>query len=798
MSQRVIIRFGAGSCEQGFPAVFADLYQSEGKFAAQMGSLPPAPQLSRLYDEWRSLYEALYHDWRMRRGYVPEIEFVEDDDTMRISRSDFEDLCRQLQREINTWLNSGSFGRIERQLRTHLSPEREVRAIVETKDERLRHLPWHLWNFFEDFPKAEIALSSPDRPPSSSPIRRRKKVKILAILGNSEGIEVQKDRAILEQLPDSETVFLVEPRRRELDRWLWQESWDILFFAGHSASTPDGSTGHIEINAEETLAISDLKNALKAAVRGGLQFAIFNSCDGLGLANRLSALNIPQLIVMREPVPDRVAQEFLMNWIAAFSAGKPFYLSVREAREKLQGLEGEFPCACWLPVIFQNCLTAPPSWSELTGKLERIDPGGKSVIPKIAKGVGVSFAVGATVMGMRLAGWLQPFELKAFDHLMRSRPAEMSDPRMLVIEVTGADVQDQPPEERMGRSLSPRVLEELLEKLQPLEPRAIGLDIYQEVPVGPERGELIDQFQNNDRFITVCKVGESEDAPGIPASSHIPQESLWTRVGFSNTILDPDGVLRRQLIGQAPPMDSRCPVNNSLNLRVAIEYLKAAGLLTDADLEVTGNSLHLGDLTLRTIKGNIAGYHQIDSAGYQLPINYRNTRDRKIARTLTLGEALNGGLTPDLVRDRIVLIGTTDKTFRDLHRTPYSRESYPDIPGVIIQAHAISQIVSAVEDGRPLIWWWPLWGEILWIGGWSGAGSAIALVFHRRRWIGLGLGCGLVVLYGCCYVVLWQTGGWIPLVPPALALVGSGSAIAVYRSLQLQIRPPRFPFAFQD
>ncbi|MGC9523946.1 MAG: CHASE2 domain-containing protein [Limnospira sp.] len=796
MSQRVIIRFGAGSCEQGFPAVFADLYQSEGKFAAQMGSLPPAPGLSRLYDQWRSLYEALYHNWRMRRGWVPEIEFVEDDDNMRISRSDFEDLCQELRREINTWLDSRSFGRIERQLRAQLSPEREVRVIVETKDERLRHLPWHLWNFFEDFPKAEIALSSPDRHELPSPNRRRKKVKILAILGNSQGIEVHKDRTILEQLPDAKTVFLVEPRRQELDRWLWQESWDILFFAGHSASTPDGSTGHIEINAEEALAIPDLKNALKAAVRGGLQFAIFNSCDGLGLANRLSALNIPQLIVMREPVPDRVAQEFLMNWIGAFSAGKPFYLSVREAREKLQGLEGEFPCACWLPVIFQNCWTGPPSWRELTGKIDDSPDGADSA--RIARGVAVGLAVGAVVVGMRLAGWLQPSELMAFDHLMRSRPAEDPDPRMLAVEVTGADVQNQPPEERLGRSISPRVLEELLEKLQPLEPRAIGLDIYQEVPVGPERGELIDHLRNNDRFITVCKVGEGDDSPGIPAAPHIPRESLWSRVGFSNAILDPDGVLRRQLIGQAPPMNSRCPVNNSLNLRVAIEYLKAAGLLTDADLKVTRNTLHLGDLTLRTIGANIAGYHQIDAAGYQIMINYRNTRDRKVARTLTLGEALNGGLTPELVRDRIVLIGTTDKTFRDLHRTPYSRESYPDIPGVIVQAHAISQIVSAVEDGRPLIWWWPLWGELLWIGGWSLAGSAIALVFHRHRWIGLGLGCGLVVLYGCCYVVLWQTGGWIPLVPPVLALVGSGSAIAVYRSLQLQIVPPKFPFAFQD
>ena len=55
------------------------------------------------------------------------------------------------------------------------------------------------------------------------------------------------------------------------------------------------------------------------------------------------------MIFMREPLPDKVAQEFLKNFLTEFSAGKSLYQSVREAREKLQGLEGEFPCASWLP-----------------------------------------------------------------------------------------------------------------------------------------------------------------------------------------------------------------------------------------------------------------------------------------------------------------------------------------------------------------------------------------------------------------------------------------------------------------
>jgi hypothetical protein len=76
--------------------------------------------------------------------------------------------------------------------------------------------------------------------------------------------------------------------------------------------------GKLEINPQESISIEQLKNSLKAAIRQGLQLAIFNSCDGLGLARELADLQIPQLIVMREPVPDGVAQAFLTSFLPTF------------------------------------------------------------------------------------------------------------------------------------------------------------------------------------------------------------------------------------------------------------------------------------------------------------------------------------------------------------------------------------------------------------------------------------------------------------------------------------------------
>ena len=69
---------------------------------------------------------------------------------------------------------------------------------------------------------------------------------------------------------------------------------------------------------------------------------------------------------MRELVPDQVAQTFLKSFLAQFSLGNSFRESVRRAREQLQGLEGQFPCASWLPMIYQNCPNLSLTWQTFT------------------------------------------------------------------------------------------------------------------------------------------------------------------------------------------------------------------------------------------------------------------------------------------------------------------------------------------------------------------------------------------------------------------------------------------------
>ncbi|WP_392532316.1 CHASE2 domain-containing protein [Nostoc sp. C117] len=100
------------------------------------------------------------------------------------------------------------------------------------------------------------------------------------------------------------------------------------------------------------------------------------------------------------------------------------------------------------------------------------------------------------------------------------------------------------------------------------------------------------------------------------------------------------------------------------------------------------------------------------------------------------------------------------------------------IPGVILQAQMISQLLSAALEGRSLIWVWSIWQEIIWIWGWSLTGSLLA--YYIRPWFYLAIATPIAIasLYGVCLVVIIHYSAWIPLVPSAIALIISIILIA--------------------
>jgi CHASE2 domain-containing sensor protein/class 3 adenylate cyclase len=989
VSHCVILRVGEGSFETGFPVTCQFALESQPFTREQVGRLPANLNLLKLYQQWRSQYLQLGSPIRLdpQPDQITNISFIQD--CIEVS----ERLCLAL----NQWLDSPEFRPISNQMLEQLPSKDSTRILMLTDQIQIQKLPWHLWTLLERYPNAEMGFSAPIYEAPCAYPAQSNGVKILAVLGNGADLDTQTEQQLLMGLPDAKVKILVEPSRSDFQTQLWNEPWDILFFAGHSHSSPTGDGGQLWLSATTSLAITDFKYALRQALDAGLQLAIFNSCDGLGLAKALSDLNMPQAIVMREPVPDVVARTFLDHFLRSFARGQLFHLAVREARERLQAIEAEFPCATWLPVIVQNPAAVPPTWNRLGGTLARTNgaeqqhlqeaamltmvwtdlldstamkqdlqgqyirdrdqnylsqilqphrakverslgpfrgriiktegdafflvfptvttalewavqlqrnhiqepiqtPLGplqvrigihtgtpaqnngdyigqevdylvriadlaqgsqillsevsavlirnsgiknlelynhgqcllkslgnvpifealwdqrqpqnprldvkalfhqgllkptlpeignlaeetspalskirqrkafaKSVLWVLCVSLGWSFAIS----GIRWLGGLQSLELWSFDQLMRLRPQEKPDDRILVITVTAQDLLAQSADSRRS-SLSDQNLLKLLQKIEPFEPKAIGLDIYRDFRVDRRFPQLAQRLSQDSKIIAVCK---SRDAEGDPEGVSPPVEVPIARVGFSDFIEDGDGIIRRQLLFMTPDPLSPCQAHYAFGTQLALRYLAAQGI--QPSFSPDGN-LILGDTTFRRLQPLRGGYQFHAEGGHQMILNFRALPSpQEIAFQVSLSDVLNNKIMPDLIKDRIILIGVSATSSSDFWSTPYGAGGVRKVSGVMIQANMISHLLSAVLNQRPLIWVWPAWGDGLWIWAWGSVGGFIVLLMPHLLKVLTGLCLASAALLGIGLIVLVQ-GGWLTLAPAMIVLMLTGGTI---------------------
>ncbi len=395
--------------------------------------------------------------------------------------------------------------------------------------------------------------------------------------------------------------------------------------------------------------------------------------------------------------------------------------------------------------------------------------------------VGIGVAIATTIFGIRYLGVLQPLELKAFDHLMSLRPHEDPDSRLLLITIDEADIQYQNQQNMSMRwSLSDQALNQVLKTLEPYQPRAIGLDIYRDFSVTPDAPELRRRLQQNSNFFGICKVASPLD--GAPDATPPPSELPRTRVGFSDFIDDAGNTVRRQLISLTPPVTSSCSADFAFSLQLASHYLAQDGI--QPGVTPNGN-LTLGEEVLKPLSAHSSGYQGIDDSGHQILLNYRSLRTvDSIAEQVSLRDLLENKITPDSLKslqDRIVLIGVTAPSTTDNWQTPYSGTVDPSqkqTPGVFIQAQMVSQLLSIVLNERPQLWWWPLSIEALWIGAWSLLGAILASTVRKLLSLAIAGAVAFTLLFGFSFGIL-AAGGWVPLVPAAIALFSAQLAVLI-------------------
>ncbi len=392
-----------------------------------------------------------------------------------------------------------------------------------------------------------------------------------------------------------------------------------------------------------------------------------------------------------------------------------------------------------------------------------------------------SLTVTGLIMGVRYLGWLQNWELSAFDWLMRSRPGEVIDSRLLVIEITEEDIKKFVGDRYENYSIRDATLAKVIEKLQKYQPRLIGLDMHRYQPRLPGRKEFIDQLQKNRNILLVCfsqaSINQDKHLSPLPELQHQIREKF----GFSDLLnSDSNKYVRRQILHFDPnlnPYDSTCTTPYSFSFYLAKRFL-----------EIEGRSLRLNQneewqaekVVFKKLAPRTGGYQNLDGKSNQILINYRSPwGEEKIAKSLSLTQLLaaeTDSQLKELVNNKILLVGYTAPIAEDDFNTPYGR-----IPGVWIHAHQLSQIISAVIDDRRLLWVLPQWGhfqwgDLIWVAIWSIISSLLVGKLRNILILICFNSLAILVLYQISLATLIE-GGWLPFVPSVFSLFSTQGLI---------------------
>jgi adenylate cyclase len=384
-------------------------------------------------------------------------------------------------------------------------------------------------------------------------------------------------------------------------------------------------------------------------------------------------------------------------------------------------------------------------------------------------------AVAGIVILLRLVGLFQSWEWSIYDQYLRLRPPQPRDNRIAIVGFDEADVK-----ESQNAIVPDGVYAKLIEKLAAQKPRAIGLDIYRDIPIPPGNEDLVRVFQSTPNLVGIEKVvGDSRREAVAPP----PALKAKGQVGANDIIFDADTKVRRGLLQLETANGEIIP---SFGFYLALLYLDAEGISVE-DNPKQPNIWKLGKTTFAPLKPNDGGYVRTDAKGYQILLNYRGGRE--YFETVSISDILKERVPKNWARDRVIIIGAVGESSQDFFFTPYSSSLFalPErMAGVEVHANITSQIISAAIDNPTLIKSWSEPVEGLWILLWSSVGALLSWQgrykkgirkFSWRRILGFILAGG--VLVGSTYWA-FLVGWWIPVIPPIIAISGAAFAIAAY------------------
>jgi hypothetical protein len=242
-----------------------------------------------------------------------------------------------------------------------------INVFITCNDVELERLPWEAWKLDTTFGSLR-SIRFARRPPQfvwAEGQIRVGKPRILVILGDETGLSFAAELAALRNITSACEVEIVawqagktrQTMMADIRRSLSSaEGWDILLFSGHSnESEVEQLGGELVIAPNEKVFIQELEVELKQAITQGIQFALFNSCQGLDIARKLVSIGFPEVTLMREPVHNDAAQIFLGAFLQNLVAGEDAHGAVIKASQEFldKRLDSDHPSVSLVPSVFR-------------------------------------------------------------------------------------------------------------------------------------------------------------------------------------------------------------------------------------------------------------------------------------------------------------------------------------------------------------------------------------------------------------------------------------------------------------
>ena len=175
----------------------------------------------------------------------------------------------------------------------------------------------------------------------------------------------------------------------------------------------------------------------------------------------------------------------------------------------------------------------------------------------------IALSISGLAIAISYTGIFEVFELSIFDYWFRLRPTEAREERIVVVTIDESDLN------YLGQwPISDEVLAQLIDKINRQQPRAIGLDIYRDLPVPPGTEKLATVLRSTPNLIGVEKaIDETVKPPAI-----LKEQS---QVALADLVVDRDSKVRRGLL--SIQLDSG-EVQLGLATRLALMYLASENI----------------------------------------------------------------------------------------------------------------------------------------------------------------------------------------------------------------------------